>query len=430
MAHRLPHLGRALRTGLAQQQQRRCQSSLQEFLKQVKTEIDSNPELKRSVSELRQQAEALKERSRLATDSLSKAAEVAKAAGQQMQQQASQVTSRVQEQAAKASQGMQGAVKSTVESVQGTIKQAGPAAGESVSADQASQQSRSFLARLQSMAATVRDEVAAAVLPQSHTESATKARPVARAPETPAGEGPSALMAVPETRWQKQWRELSEKLSGHPLFRRLSKLTAGNPVVEKGKDVADNLRERWETSDSPLVHRVQDMKDNLFTETEGGLALRELRARDPNFDMVLFLRHVKVDVPVIIRAYLQGKVEVLKEHCTPEMVERLTGIINHQKAQGVIPDATLLDVSDVELVDLKFVEDDPVVVVQFSCQQINCGRDSYGNVVEGGPSEVQRWYYYWALQQDPAGFIGTDGKAYPPRWQLREMMVRGMHHLL
>ncbi len=38
-------------------------------------------------------------------------------------------------------------------------------------------------------------------------------------------------------------------------------------------------------------------------------------------------------------------------------------------------DPTILDVSDVELVDLKFLEEDPVVVVQFTCQQLNCARD-------------------------------------------------------
>lgn len=58
---------------------------------------------------------------------------------------------------------------------------------------------------------------------------------------------------------------------------------------------------------------------------------------------------------------------------------------------------------DVELVDLKFVDRNPVVVVQFTCQQINCTRDRFGNVVEGGPQDVQRVYYYWALQQDDSG---------------------------
>ena len=39
--------------------------------------------------------------------------------------------------------------------------------------------------------------------------------------------------------------------------------------------------------------------------------------------------------------------------------------------------------SEVELADVKFLEDDPVIVVQFNCQQINCVRDKFGNVVDG-----------------------------------------------
>ena len=54
--------------------------------------------------------------------------------------------------------------------------------------------------------------------------------------------------------------------------------------------------------------------------------------------------------------------------------------------QGLFADATLLDVSEVELADVKFLETDPVVVVQFHCQQINCTRDKFGNVVEGAPT--------------------------------------------
>ena len=38
-----------------------------------------------------------------------------------------------------------------------------------------------------------------------------------------------------------------------------------------------------------------------------------------------------------------------------------------------------------ELADVKFLEDDPVIVVQFNCQQINCVRDKFGNVVDGEP---------------------------------------------
>jgi hypothetical protein len=109
---------------------------------------------------------------------------------------------------------------------------------------------------------------------------------------------------------------------------------------------------------------------------------------------------------------------------------RPAGVAAAQAAAGAAPDPTLLDVSDVELVDLKLIDDRPVVVAQFSAQQINCARDAAGNVVEGAPDDVRRVYYYWALQQEEAGYVGADGALHPPRWRLREMLVRGMHHLL
>lgn len=46
------------------------------------------------------------------------------------------------------------------------------------------------------------------------------------------------------------------QLGTHPLFQRLSTFRNAK-VFSKGKEVADDLRERWETSDSPFVHRIQ-----------------------------------------------------------------------------------------------------------------------------------------------------------------------------
>lgn len=69
-------------------------------------------------------------------------------------------------------------------------------------------------------------------------------------------------------------------------------------------------------------------------------------------------------------------------------------------------------------------------MVRFSVQQINCSRDKFGNVIEGAPDDVQRVYYLWALQQDSQGIVDEEGKFWPPRWQLREMLIQGMHNLL
>lgn len=46
---------------------------------------------------------------------------------------------------------------------------------------------------------------------------------------------------------------------------------------------------------------VQDMTETVFEETEVAKTVREIRARDPNFDMVRFLRNLKQDVAPVIQ---------------------------------------------------------------------------------------------------------------------------------
>jgi len=158
--------------------------------------------------------------------------------------------------------------------------------------------------------------------------------------------------------------------SGNAEF--FSNILKTNPLFRKVNANIQDMHEKWETSDSPLVHRIQDAIDDSFLvqESEAQMASKLIQQRHPGFDMVAFLRGLKEDVPILIRAYLSGDEQVINEYGSPEMVERLTGIIKHQKEQGLVPDPTLLDTSEVELVDLKMLDDSPVVVVQFTCQQV------------------------------------------------------------
>eukprot|EP00890_Picochlorum_soloecismus_P002752 jgi/Picsp_1/3478/NSC_06316-R1_mitochondrial protein translocase family len=298
-------------------------------------------------------------------------------------------------------------------------------------------ESADLKSRLQTFLQAAGQEMYRALMPETQTASAIRGAS-AKASDIETSSVTDIAVASKEqggqeSAWQKQWRDMRDALGGHPLFKRLQDSTTvltDNKVVGAGRDMAEAVRERWETSESPFVHRIQDASDSFFQESEAALALREIRARDVSFDMMDFLQRLKGDVPIVIKGYLEGKEDIIKEYCSPEMIERLTGIIKAQKEAGLVPDPTLLDSSDVELVDLKMLEDSPIIVAQFTCQQINCTRDTHGNVVEGAPEEVHRVYYYWALQQEESGYIGEDGKHHPPRWQLREMLIRGMHHLL
>ena len=71
----------------------------------------------------------------------------------------------------------------------------------------------------------------------------------------------------------------------------------------------------------------------MFSESEMARAYREIRARDPRFDMVLFLQRLKKDVPVVVKGSMEGNQPVLKQHCAPEMVERFSGIHRAKKDQ-------------------------------------------------------------------------------------------------
>lgn len=483
MALRLQALGKALRTSLVEQHQGqiRRQSVFSKFKKKVQEEVESNPSMKKSMDDLKQTADSIRERTKSATEGLQKAASASAEATRAASQQVSSV---VQESFSQMSQGVKGTVEELKKSSQkdqdalppgatgataakadevsgeasaGAQAQGTPSfdwqqrasatagTGEDASGGQEQRQtegsgqdqtagaassSASLMSRLRSMAEVVRKEVAAAILPEAPVSSATRAYSDDLRASAPPLSADSAVAVVQPTRWQKQWGEWQSKLGGHPLFQRLASMRE-HKVFSKGKEVADDLRERWETSDSPFVHRIQDMTETVFEETEVAKTVREIRSRDPNFDMVRFLRNLKQDVQPVIQAYLKGDEAVLSQHCTPGCVQRLSGIIQAEwVAEGKSPDTNLLDISDMELHDLQMFEDNPVVVVKFSCQQIRCFRDKFDNVVEGSPDDVHRVLYVWALQQGTAGFVGADGRLYPPQWQIGEMAVGVAQKLL
>lgn len=50
-----------------------------------------------------------------------------------------------------------------------------------------------------------------------------------------------------------------------------------------------------------------------------------MRTRDPAFDMIRFMAAVKLDAPVVVKAFLTHDLETLGKHCGPELMERFAG---------------------------------------------------------------------------------------------------------
>ncbi|KAL4324126.1 hypothetical protein GQ457_11G003240 [Hibiscus cannabinus] len=226
--------------------------------------------------------------------------------------------------------------------------------------------------------------------------------------------------------WSKKWEALKEKMQGHPLFKRVSGMS--EPVVTKGQEIAEDMRERWETSDNPIVHKIQDINESVFQETDAAASYKEIRRRDPAFSLPEFVAEVQEAIRPVLNAYIKGDVETLKKYCSPEVIDRCKAEHTAYQSHGIFFDNKILHISDVEVRETKMMGTSPIIIVAFRTQQIHCVRDREGNITEGGKDTIHTVYYAWAMQQVDVEELG-EGAIYPI-WKLREMQQIGIQALI
>ncbi|GAB4830525.1 hypothetical protein Ancab_020236 [Ancistrocladus abbreviatus] len=236
------------------------------------------------------------------------------------------------------------------------------------------------------------------------------------------------IVVVPskQSRWIKKWEAFKEKVQGHPMFKHVSKMS--EPVMTKSQELAEDIQERWETSDSPVVHKIQDLNEKVFGENPAALSFKEIRRRDLSFSLPEFVAEVQEVIKPILNAYIKGDVEVLKKYCSPEVVERCKAEHRAYESQGVFFDNKILHVSDIDVRETKMMGSTPIIILAFQTQQVYCVRDRNGNVTEGGKDTIHTVYYAWAMQQMEADEIGEDGIY--SMWRLREMQQLGVQALI
>ncbi|KAL3517702.1 hypothetical protein ACH5RR_020291 [Cinchona calisaya] len=229
-----------------------------------------------------------------------------------------------------------------------------------------------------------------------------------------------------ESKWGKKWDTFMEKMRGHPLYKRVRGIS--EPVVMKSQEIAEDVRERWETSDHPVVHKIQDLNETVFGETDSAMSFKEIRQRDPSFSLPEFVSEVQEVVKPVLHAYFKGDVEILKKYCSSEVIERCKAEHKAFASQNLFFDNKILHISDVEVKETKMMGDSPIIIVNFQIQQIYCIRDRHGAVTEGGKDTIHTVYYAWAMQQVPPEELG-EGAIYPI-WRLREMQQFGVQALI
>ncbi|EYU40469.1 hypothetical protein MIMGU_mgv1a005111mg [Erythranthe guttata] len=235
------------------------------------------------------------------------------------------------------------------------------------------------------------------------------------------------IVPTKQSRWSKKWEALKSKMQGNPIFKRVSGFS--EPVIEKSQEIAEDMRERWETSDHPVVHKIQDISETVLGESDAAMSFKEIRRRDPTFSLPEFLAEVQEVVKPVLNAYSKGDTAVLEKYCSPNVIERCKAERNAYETQGIFFDNKILHISEAEVKETKMMGETPIIIVNFQTQQIYSIRDKLGSITEGGQDTIHTVYYAWAMQQLDPEELG-EGAPTHSIWKLREMQQLGVRALI
>lgn len=232
---------------------------------------------------------------------------------------------------------------------------------------------------------------------------------------------PGGGQRPPPPRWRQVLDNLQANLSENDTVRN---------VVASTRDRVSDLHEKWETSDSTMVHKLQDMSEGMWDDSAYAAAMREVRARDPAFDLPRFLRGIRDQVAPFEQAMAAGDMTTLERMCAPELMQALRDRTAALVGADLHMDPRVLSVDEVEMVAMELVDGgtgggrDPAMVVDVRVQRVNCFRDKHGNVTQGGEDQIATLFYYWELQQESGGYVNGEGKWVAPRWQITNHVQR------
>jgi len=167
-------------------------------------------------------------------------------------------------------------------------------------------------------------------------------------------------------------------------------------------EVKEDAKEAWETSQNPWVYRASSVYDTLTAETDMAIATRELQKLDPQFTMEQFKQDaVEQTIPEIMQVFLDGRITELKEWLGESVYKRLAAENKVRKDEGLVVDSNLLGIfnADIVAVEMDKVEKEPIILIHFMAQQINCVRNKDGEVVEGREDDIKANSYLMAFQR-------------------------------
>merc|ERR1712194_915178 len=217
-------------------------------------------------------------------------------------------------------------------------------------------------------------------------------------------------MMIDENENLSAWEKMQRRLSDAPIIQdilgkshEIFEKSGAKEMKEKLDDVKDDAKEAWETSQNPWVYQVSSVYDTMTAETDIAIATRELQKLDPQFTMEQFKEDaVEETIPEIMQFFLEGRIKELEPWLGEAVYKRLSAENKVRKEEGLVVDSNLLGLFNAEIVAVEMdkVERQPIILLHFMAQQINCVRNKEGEVVEGREDDIKANSYLVAFQRN------------------------------
>lgn len=150
---------------------------------------------------------------------------------------------------------------------------------------------------------------------------------------------------------------------------------------------------------------VANVGDRFFGGNVHAEALAQIRERNPDFNMDIFVGNVEnLLIPHLLESYFNDDKEELQRYLSKEAyIQFIWPQIQEREEEGIHFETKVINISDTSFIEATFSDRSPQITLVSLVQYIHCLVDDDGNVVEGGRNDIRRAVHGFSFIQDPTG---------------------------
>lgn len=142
--------------------------------------------------------------------------------------------------------------------------------------------------------------------------------------------------------------------------------------------------------------------------------LKEIAAADPDFDPEQFVTGAKDAYELIVTAFAEGNLRVLKDLLGDEVYSSFAEAINEREKDNVLLDQTFVGINKTNVLEAGVDRGDAQIVVKFVSELISVTRDKTGEIKAGDPNLIDQVTDIWTFSRD----VSSPAALANPNWKL------------